>query len=183
MIQQSVVEGYAKALFEVAVDKGDTGEIEKDLDGIKELFENNSQFRDIVYHPSIAKSEKKEIINKVVVPQCSSKWVKNLLFVLIDKRREGVLDYLPDIYKAVAGRIRGVVPVKVQTAIPLTEERLAKLQNNLEKLTKKKVEIENVVAQEIIGGMIIKIENNIIDGSITNHLKNLKECLLKTAFA
>ncbi len=183
MIQESLVEGYAKALFEVAVDKGDTGDIEKDLDGIKELFGSNNKFRDILYHPSIAKTDKKEIINKAIVPQCSSKWVKNLLFLLIDKRRERVLDYLPDIYKTVAGRIRGVVPVKVQTAIPLTEEKRAKLQNNLEKLTKKKVEIETVVDQEIIGGMIIRIENKIIDGSITNHLKNLKKCLLETAFA
>jgi F0F1-type ATP synthase delta subunit len=45
------------------------------------------------------------------------------------------------------------------------------------------VEIETIVDKEIIGGMIIRIENKIIDGSITNHLKNLKKCLLKTAFA
>ena len=90
---------------------------------------------------------------------------------------------LPDIYKTVAARIRGIVSIKVQTAIPLTEERLAGLRNNLEKLIKKKVEIETEVNKEIIGGMIIRIENKIIDGSITNHLKNLKKSLLKTAFA
>ncbi|MDR4504998.1 MAG: ATP synthase F1 subunit delta [Candidatus Scalindua sp.] len=183
MIEESLVQGYAKALFEVAVDKGDTGDIEKDLDCIKELLVNNKRFCEILYHPSIVKADKKEIINRVIVPLCSSKWVKNLLFLLIDKRRERILVYIPDIYKKVAARIRGVVSVKVQTAIPLSEERLAELHKNLEKLTKKKVEIEAEVTKEILGGMIIRIENKIIDGSITNHLKNLKKSLLKTTFA
>jgi len=183
LIQKSLVEGYAKALFEVAVDKGDAGDIEKDLDGVKELLSTNKKFRNILYHPSITKTDKKDIVDKIIVSQCSSKWIKNLLFILIDKRREKILDYLPDVYKGVAGRIRGIVPVKVQTAIPLTEDRLGKLKENLEKLTDKKVEIETEVNEDIIGGMIIRIENKIIDGSITNHLKNLKKSLLKTAFA
>ena len=75
------------------------------------------------------------------------------------------------------------MPVIVQTAIPLTEDRLVKLTKKLEKLTKKKVDIETEINKDIIGGMIIRIENKIIDGSITNHLKNLKKSLLKTAFA
>jgi F-type H+-transporting ATPase subunit delta len=183
LIQESLVEGYAQALFEVAVEKGDTGDIEKDMDGVKELLSTNKKFRSILYHPSITKTDKKDIVDKVIVSQCSSKWVKNLLCVLIDKRRERILDYLPDAYKGVAGRIRGVVPVKIQTAIALNEERLGKLKKNLEKLTKKKVEIETEINKDIIGGMIIRIENKIIDGSITNHLKNLKKSLLKTAFA
>ncbi len=183
MIQESLVEGYAQAMFEVAVDKGDTGDIEKDLDGIKQLLSTNKEFRGVLYHPSITKTDKKDIVDKVIVSQCSSKWIKNLLFVLIDKRRERILDYLPDVYKGVAGRIRGIVPIKVQTVIPLTEDKLVKLKKNLEKLTKKKVEIETEVNKDIIGGMIIRIENKIIDGSITNHLKNLKKSLLKTAFA
>ena len=183
MIQESLVEGYAQAMFEVAVDKGDTGDIEKDLDGIKQLLSTNKKFRGVLYHPSITKTDKKDIVDKVIVSQCSSKWIKNLLFVLIDKRRERILDYLPDVYKGVAGRIRGIVPIKVQTVIPLTEDKLVKLKKNLEKLTKKKVEIETEVNKDIIGGMIIRIENKIIDGSVTNHLKNLKKSLLKTAFA
>ncbi len=183
MIEESLVEGYAKALFEVAVEKGDAGDIEKDLDGIKKLLGKNKKFRDILYHPSIIKSDKKDLIDKVIVPGCSSKWVKNLLFLLVDKRRERMLDNLPDVFKGVAGKIRGVIPVKIQTAIALNEERLGKLKKNLEKLTKKKVEIETEINKDIIGGMIIRIENKIIDGSITNHLKNLKKSLLKTAFA
>ncbi len=183
MIQESLIEGYALALFEVADKKGDTGDIEKDMDGIKQLLSTNKEFRSILYHPSITKTDKKDIVDKVIVSQCSSKWVKNILFVLIDKRRERILDYLPDAYKSVAGKIRGIVPVIVQTAIPLTEDRLVKLKRKLEKLTKKKVEIETEVNKDIIGGMIIRIENKIIDGSITNHLKNLKKSLLKTAFA
>jgi F-type H+-transporting ATPase subunit delta len=183
LIEESLATGYAQALFEVADKRGGADDIEKDLDGIKNLLGTNRKFRDILYHPSITKTDKKDIINKTIAPQCSSKWVKNLLYILVDKRRERMLDYLPDVFKGVARRIRGVVSVKVQTAFPLTETRLVKLKENLEKLTKKKVELETEVNKEIIGGMIIRIENKIIDGSVINHLKNLKKNLLKTALA
>ncbi len=181
MIEGSLATGYAQALFEVASERGGAEDIEKDLDGIKDLLGTNKKFRDILYHPSITKTEKKDIIDKIIAPQCSSKWVKNLLYILVDKRRERMLDFLPDVFKGVARRIRGVVSVKVQTAFPLTETRLGKLKRNLEKMTKKTVEIETEINKEIIGGMIIRIENNIIDGSVVNHLKNLKKNLLKTA--
>ena len=52
-----------------------------------------------------------------------------------------------------------------------------------EKLMKKKVELETEVNKDIIGGMIIRIGNKIIDGSVINHLKNLKKNLSKTALA
>jgi F-type H+-transporting ATPase subunit delta len=183
LIEESLATGYAQALFEVASKRGGADDIEKDLEGIKEILESNKEFRDILYHPSITKTDKKDIINKTIGRQCSSKWVRNLLYILVDKRREKILDFLPDVFKGVAGQIRGVVSVKVQTAFPLTGTRRVKLKENIEKLTKKKVELETEVNKEIIGGMIIRIENNIIDGSITNHLKNLKKNLLKTAFA
>ena len=183
MTEESLATGYAQALFEVASKRGGADDIEKDLEGIKELLKSNKEFRDILYHPSITKTDKKDIINKTIGRQCSSKWVRNLLYILIDKRREKILDFLPDVFKGVAGQIRGVVSVKVQTAFPLTGTRRVKLKENIEKLTKKKVELETEVNKEIIGGMIIRIENKIIDGSITNQLKNLKKNLLKTAFA
>ena len=183
MTEESLATGYAQALFEVASERGGADDIENDLEGIKKLLETNREFRDILYHPSITKTDKKDIINKTIGRQCSSKWVRNLLYILVDKRREKILNYLPDVFKGVSWRIRGVVSVKVQTAFPLTEKRIVKLKENIEKLTKKKVELETEINKEIIGGMIIRIENNIIDGSITNHLKNLKKNLLKTAFA
>ena len=183
MTEESLATGYAQALFEVASERGGADDIENDLEGIKKLLETNREFRDILYHPSITKTDKKDIINKTIGRQCSSKWVRNLLYILIDKRREKILDFLPDVFKGVAGQIRGVVSVKVQTAFPLTGTRRVKLKENIEKLTKKKVELETEVNKEIIGGMIIRIENKIIDGSITNQLKNLKKNLLKTAFA
>ena len=183
MIEESLATGYAQALFEVADKRGGVDDIEKDMDGIKNLLRTNRKFRDILYHPSITKTEKKGLIDKIIAPQCSSKWVKNLLYILVDKRRERMLDYLPDVFKGVARRIRGVVSVKVQTVFPLTETRLDKLKENLEKLTKKKVELETEVNKKILGGMVIRIENQIIDGSVVNHLKNLKKNLLKTALA
>ena len=178
MIENTIIMGYAQALFEVASEKNVADEVEKDMEVIKELLKSNRKFRDVLYHPSIIKAEKKSIIDKTIGPQCS-KWVKNLLFVLIDKRRERILEPLFDIFKTAAKRIKGLESVKVQTVFPLSESKIGKLKENLEKLTKKKVELEIEINKDIIGGMIIKIGNRIIDGSVVNHLKNLKKNLLK----
>ncbi len=178
MIKKSIAMGYAQALFEVASEKGVADEVEKDLEGITELLRTNKKFHDILYHPSIIKDAKKDIINKTIGPQCS-KWVKNLLFILIDKRRERILDSLADMFKEVVGRVRGVTHIKVQTAFPLTDSRLGRLKENLEKLAKKEVELETEINKDIIGGMVIKMGNKIIDGSVINHLKNLKKNLSK----
>jgi F-type H+-transporting ATPase subunit delta len=180
LIEKSIVAGYAQALFEVASEKGVADEVEKDLEGIKELLITEKKFRDILYHPSIIKDAKKDIIDKTIGPQCS-KWVRNLLFILIDKRREKMLDYLTDVFKEVAGRIRGITCIKVQTAFPLTDSRLERLKENLEKLINKKVELETEINKGIIGGMVINMGNKIIDGSVLNRLRNLKKKLLKVA--
>ncbi len=178
MIKKSIAMGYAQALFEVADEKGVADDVEKDLEGITELLRTNKKFHDILYHPSIIKDAKKDIINKTIGPQCS-KWVKNLLFILIDKRRERILDSLADMFKEVAGQVRGVTHIKVQTAFPLTDSRLSRLKENLEKLAKKEVELETEINKDIIGGMVIRMGNKIIDGSVINHLKNLKKNLSK----
>lgn len=180
MIEKSVAMGYAQALFEVANEKGVADKVEKDLESIKKLLSANKKFRNFLLHPSIAKADKKKIINNTIGSQCS-KWVKNLLFILIDKRRESILDSLADMFKEVARRIRGVIHIKVQTVFPLREPGLSKLKEKLEKLTKKKVELETEINKEIIGGIVIKIGNKIIDGSVNNHLRNLKKNLSKIA--
>ncbi len=180
MIENSLLTGYAQALYEVASKKGVADEVEKDMKSIKTLLKKNEKFRDVLYHPSVTKSDKKKIIDKTIGPQCS-KWVKNLLFVLIDKRRERLLDSLSDMFTAVASKIKGIEHVKVQTAIALTDTKREELKKSLEKLTKKEVRLEVKVDKSIIGGMIISMGNRIIDGSVTNHLKNLKKELLKVA--
>jgi F0F1-type ATP synthase delta subunit len=59
LIEESVVVGYAQALFEVADENGVAGDVEKDLEGIKELLRTNKKFRAVLYHPAITKTEKK----------------------------------------------------------------------------------------------------------------------------
>jgi F0F1-type ATP synthase delta subunit len=58
LIEESLATGYAQALFEVAK-RGGADDIEKDLEGIKVILESNKKFRDILYHPSITKTDKK----------------------------------------------------------------------------------------------------------------------------
>lgn len=181
MIEETVVIGYAQALFELADSKDSVEEVQQDLDGIKELLKIE-KFRSVLYHPSITKDKKKGLINNTIGPQCS-KLVKNLIFILIDRRKEKFLDYLTDIFKEVSRQARGISLVKVQTVVPLSDEKLKKLKENLGKLIKRKIDLETEINESLIGGMVIKIGNKIIDGSIVSHLRNLKNNLLRTTLA
>lgn len=181
MIEETVVIGYAQALFDLANEKGSIDEVQQDLDGIKELLKME-KFRKVLYHPSIAKDSKKRLINNTIGPQCS-RLFKNLLFLLIDRRKEKMLDFLTVKFKEVSRRVKGISLIKIQTAIPLSEEKLGKLKANLEKLTKMKVDLETEINKGLIGGMVIKMGNKIIDGSIATHLNNLRQSLSKTTLA
>ncbi len=102
----------------------------------------------------------------------------NFLNLLVDRRREGIIEFIPEVYKPAVDDKRGVIKAKVQTVISLTGERLDNFKKKLKKLTGKTVEVDVVQNPEILGGMIIQIGNTMIDGSVASRLKNLKTRLL-----
>lgn len=177
MLDKSVAITFINALLEIASKKGQFEQIEKDLDLVCGVITKHDNFKKVLFHPSIPRSGKKDLI-KNVFGKSISDLMTNFLCLLVDRRKEEILEFIPDVYGAVADKQKDIVKIMVQTVVPLTGERLDNFRKRLKKITGKTVELEVVQNPNILGGMVIQIGNKMIDGSVANRLKNLKTRLL-----
>jgi len=109
-----------------------------------------------------------------------SEHVRNFLLLLIDKRRETALPSIVKEYQILANEGRNITEAEVTTAMPLAPFEQQALADKLSGLTGKKVILKTSIDERIIGGVIVKIGDKLIDGSITRQLKTLEAALLKT---
>ena len=177
MLDKSVAITFINALLEVALKKGQFDLVEKDLDLVCDVITKHDNFKKVLFHPSIPRSGKKDLITSVFGKSISDLML-NFLCLLVDRRKEKILEFIPDVYRAVADKQKDVVKIMVQTVVPLTGDRLDNFRKRLKKITGKTVELEVVQNPNILGGMVIQIGNKMIDGSVANRLKNLKTRLL-----
>ncbi len=182
MLDKSTAITFVDALLDVAKKKGTFEQVEKDLDLVCNVITKFDNFRKILFHPSVTRDEKKKLIKKVFGESVSD-LTRNFLNLLVDRRKEELLELIPEIYRETINEKKGVLKAKIQTVEPLTEERLNNLRKRLDRLTGKTVEIEAVQEPNILGGMVVQIGNKMIDGSVASRLKNLKTRLMEVRTA
>lgn len=168
---------YAMALFEIAREKGKMEEYLKQLGEIVKIFTEEMKFFEILNNPFIERSEKKELVEKVFKRLLDSD-VLNFLMLLVEKNRQSLVDEIFREYLALLDEEKNILHVTAITAVPMLEEDKVELTKKLEGLTGKTVVLQNKVEPDIIGGMIIKVKDKLIDGSIRGRLRNLKNNLL-----
>ncbi|MBM4053690.1 MAG: ATP synthase F1 subunit delta [Planctomycetes bacterium] len=178
MLDKSVAVTFVNALLEAAVNKGLLDQTENDLRLVSDTIEKHDDFKKMLLHPSITRKQKKDTI-KIVFGESVSGLMVNFLYLLVDRRREQILELIPDVYRQVVDEKKGVIRAKVQTTIPIVGERLENLKDGLKKLTGKIVEVEVIENPQILGGLVVEIGNKMIDGSVANRLKNLRSKLLE----
>ena len=178
MLERTVAVGYIQALFEAAKAQNRFQQTEKDLEKVVQFLKENHELKKVLLHPAIPKERKIQIIDSLLSPQVSP-LVRNFLRLIVDKRREGVLEFIQDVYKSVADLVGGIVRATIQTVIPLTEERIVRLKDTLERYSEKKVEVRTEIRPEILGGVVVRIGNKVIDGSVLSRLENLRRGLVE----
>ncbi|MBM2835792.1 MAG: atpH, partial [Candidatus Brocadiaceae bacterium] len=97
MLDKSVAITFVNALLEVSVKKGLFEQIEKDLALVSDVITKHGDIKKILFHPSITRNEKKQLIKKVFGTSASD-LMTNFLNLLVDRRKEGILEFLPAIH-------------------------------------------------------------------------------------
>lgn len=173
MIPGGVAKRYAIALFNAALKADAAAAINEEMLAFRKLLADNRSFRGFLLSPQILTKDKKQTIEKILKGRASDLFVQFLL-LLIDKKRFPFIDEIIEGYGYLYERHAGILEVKAITAIPLDESMERKTIDKLEKETGKKIRLNPVVDPKIIGGMILIMEDKIIDGSIRFSIDKLR---------
>jgi F-type H+-transporting ATPase subunit delta len=169
-MSEAVAKRYASALFEVVQEKGlSIDKVETELQTVNQIVAGHKDLKVVLNHPQIGREDKKALLEGIFKNEVSQE-VLNLLKVLVDGGREGVLEDLKEQYIAIANEHRGIVDMTVTTASPLTKEDEEKLAAAFSRHLNKQLRIHAKVDPKVIGGVLVKIGNRLYDGTLAGKL-------------
>jgi F-type H+-transporting ATPase subunit delta len=173
---------YARALFDVALVEGDVQQVGRELGAFARMVAGHEMLTRVLNNPAVPVTQKREIVSQLLERSGPvSRVVGKLLLLLADGDR---LVLLPDVVLAYENRLMEharVVRAELITAVPLPDDRVAALQDGLQRATGRSVQIDTRVDPSIIGGAIAKIGSTIYDGSVTRQLQKMKDALVAAA--
>jgi len=176
MLVKTAGQKYAKALFEIAVAKKNVDEFKKALnliarefsDGLIRLFKS----------PDAPVKDKESVINTLAGGKVPAE-INKFLFILLEKKRIIYFKEIAEAFSALADAYIGLGKAEVVTALPLPAAQRERLLAALEKKRNMKFDITYAVSPNLLGGIIIKIGNEVYDGSIRNSLSLIQNRILK----
>ena len=166
---------YAQAVFEMADEQGALDRWERDLRILAEAFKDES-VANFLASPQIPNAEKRRTVQSLLGAE-GQPLTLNLVGLLIERGRFGQLPQVYRVFHDMLLERRGIAVGDLTTAVPLGPEELALVRTRLHELLGKDVELRTTVDPSIIGGIIVRVGDQLIDGSVTSQLLKLRERL------
>lgn len=177
MLTAQLSQKYAKAVFALAVEENKLTEFGAQLAEASQVIANHAELAAFIKNPQV-KAEAKRNVFARLFQEGVSPMIYNFFMLLIDKHRESLLGEIAGEYKKLANAAQGIVEAKVTVAEKLSEAQRAKLVKKLQETTGKTVVIETKIDKSIIGGVVVRIGDKLIDGSVMRQMQSLKTQLL-----
>lgn len=169
---ETVAHVYANAMLDLAFEDGVHAEVLAELRGFAEILATEPNFADFLNTPGIQIQAKKDVISRVFGGQISDHTL-HFLQIVIDKRRQGVLQAVIRAFVDGYHDRMGELVVHVESAVPLTGSHRNRLEALLKQKHSKEIILEERVDPRILGGLVLKVGDRRIDGSLRTRLKGI----------
>ena len=178
----SVTSVYARAFADVVFDrKLDAGKSLQELRALGALLKENEDLRRVWENPAIAAEQKRGVLDAIVKREGLSRPVRNLVAVLIDRRRIHLFDAIVDQLRHELDARMGFAEAQITTFRDLSEPEKRTLELQVEKLTGKKVRAKYSRDASIMGGAVVRVGSTIYDGSVLGQLQRIREQIAETS--
>ena len=174
MVSDDVVHGYAEALFRVVRAEGELDRVEDELYRFGKLLQSNHELKQALSDPGLDKSQRTKVLEELLEDKVSPHTL-GLLGFIVGQGRARQLPQILDEVSSIAAEARKAVVAEVRSAVPLDNKQRAALASALSKATGKNVEVKVLVDPTVIGGVVAKVGDTVIDGTIRRRLQQLKE--------
>lgn len=170
---------YGDALFELALEEDKLDVIFEESKVIREVFLNNSELIKLLNHPKIDKDEKIQVMENIFTNRASKDFVGFLTIIIKKERQNNIIEIL-DYFIAAVKEYKKIGVAYVTTAMELAQDKRKSVEERLLATTKyEQFEMNYAVDESIIGGMIIRIGDRVVDSSIKTKLNELSRNLYK----
>ena len=164
---------YARALFEVAQQKGDLDSVREQIGQFADALDDERGLQTFFFSPYFSTEEKKDGLHKALSGADDA--VVNFLELLIEKHRMPAIFRIRRQLDALWRQENQMLPVQLTSAIELDDETVANLGRTIGERTGRRVDVTAQVDPDILGGIVLRVGNSILDASIRNRLEHLRK--------
>lgn len=180
MLPRTVASRYSAALLALAVETGAVDAVGKDLARVEAEMSRLPLLAQAFSSPTIPNQVKKDFCRRLFAREVGPA-VLNFLFLIIDKGREKLLNLMLEQYQDLVRRQQNIVPVKVVSAVSLDPGLRTTLESQLVQHLGRGITLDCRVDPNLLGGLVITMDDHIIDASVAGRLKKLRESLVHPA--
>jgi F-type H+-transporting ATPase subunit delta len=170
---EEIAEVYARALFEVASDRDALDEVHEQLGQVADALNENRSLMQFFFSPYFSSEEKKGALHQVI--EGANAAFMNFLEALIERHRIPVIFRIRDRFDHMWEEERKLLPVEITSAIELDDAIVKSIGERVGEQTGRTVELTSRVDPEILGGIVLRVGNMILDASIVNRLEQLRK--------
>ncbi|MEO6418289.1 MAG: ATP synthase F1 subunit delta [Polyangiaceae bacterium] len=179
MIAPNIARRYAKALLEIGAETGTLESLVTELDNLAAAYQASAELRAAMENPLVAREGKVAILEELGQRLSLSKTSHSLLLILGSRRRLPALPGIAQRLREMNDLKKGIIRAEVTTAVVLSDAYYERLQAELEKMTGNKVTLDKREDPSIIAGVVTRIGDTIVDGSLRTRLLQMKHTLLQ----
>lgn len=169
---------YAKALADLATRDGKVAETGEELRAHCDLFNADANLKSMLQNPSVTQDAKTRVVSAILDRTQPSPLVRNFLLLLIKNERVQDLDLIEPRYERLANERLGRITAQVITAVELEDDQYASIEQKVAAVTQKTVMLEKQVDPSILGGVIVRIDHTVLDGSLRGRMQRLRRELV-----
>jgi F-type H+-transporting ATPase subunit delta len=166
---------YAQALILIGQEDKKTDTYRDELSGLAALINRETELNETICNPLYASEQRRMVLQEVLKKLKLSKVMTSFAVLLFDKGRFGFLESVDECFQKLADELKGIAHASVVAAVELSDDAVKKIQASLSKLTGKDVVLDIEHDPGLIGGVVTKIGDLVLDGSIRTQIQNMRE--------
>ena len=164
---------YARSLFEAAQDAGRLDEVKEQLGQVAEALDGDRDLQVFFFSPYLTSDEKKDGLRKAITG--ADPLVQNFLELLIENHRVPAVFRIRREYDRLWDEVNKRLPVTITSAVELDEETVRQIGDRIGEQTGRKVELATNVDPDVLGGLVVRVGNTVLDASIRHRLEQLRK--------
>ena len=170
---EDLAQVYARALFEVAKERDSLDTVREQVGEVADAIDADRNLATFFFSPYFSTEEKKDGLHGAV--EGADESVMNFLELLLEKHRMPVIFRIRRELDALWREENKMLPVQVTSAVELDDELVRSLGDRISEQTGRKVDLTSTVDPDIVGGIVLRVGNSIMDASIRNRLEQLRK--------